>query len=40
VAEVAVRVDRALRQVGRPRRRPVNWLADPAVTAHLLRGAG
>ena len=40
VAEVAARVDRALRRGVRPRRGHVNWLADPAVTAHLLRGAG
>jgi len=40
VAEVALEVDRHLRRGGPPRHGRVRWLADPAVTAHLLDGTG
>lgn len=40
VRAVAREVDLWLRRGSARRRRPVDWLADPAVTAHLLDGAG
>jgi len=40
VADVAGEVDQRLRRGGRSRQGLVDWLGDPAVTAHLLDEAG